>query len=183
MAGISLIPKDYKAKTKVKLTFSKAGILIGGLIILSLLFYGGLLVYNRSLDKQLEVIQTHIEEVNKERDIEFEKEVILLEMSLKNLREILKNHLYWSNILSKIENLTLSQMSFSKFSGQLNEDDSIDLVLGGKTPGYSLLAKQMVSFNENSSVSSLDVSELGLGTEGGIEFELNINLLKNILLK
>jgi len=44
MADISLIPKDYKTKTKIKLTFSKAGIFIGGLIILSLLFYGGLLI-------------------------------------------------------------------------------------------------------------------------------------------
>jgi len=183
MADISLIPKDYKARTKIKLSFSKAEIFIGGLIILGLLFYGGLLVYNRSLDKQLEAIQIRIEKVDEQRDIEFEKETILLERSLKNLKEILKNHLYWSNLLSKIENLTLSQMSFSKFSGQLNENDSIDLTLKGKTPGYSLLAKQMVSFNENRSVSSLNVSRLGLGTEGGIEFELNINLLKNILLK
>jgi len=106
-----------------------------------------------------------------------------LDKSLKGLKEILKNHLYWSNLLSKIENLTLSQVNFSKFSGQLNKNNSVDLIFSGKSPGYSLLAKQMVSFNEDGSVSSLDVSELSLGTKGGIEFELNINLPKDILLK
>ena len=183
MADISLIPKDYKTKTKIKLTFSKAGIFIGGLIILSLLFYGGLLIYNGFLNKQFEQVQTQIEEANKQRDLEFEEEAVLLDKSLKGLKEILKNHLYWSNLLSKIENLTLSQVNFSKFSGQLNKNNSVDLIFSGKAPGYSLLAKQMVSFNEDGSVSSLDVSELSLGTKGGIEFELNINLPKDILLK
>jgi len=181
MSEISLIPKNYKGKTELGTIFSKIGILILVLVIISLSVYAGLFFYEKSLNKQVEKIQSQIEEINKQRDIEFEKETISLEKNLKELKIILKNHLYWSNIFSKIENLVVPQVIFSKLEGDTKSDGSADLTLEGKTLGYTYLAKQMVSFSQDDMVSNVEVSKINVADQGGIEFNLNINFIKNIL--
>lgn len=184
MPDVSLIPKDYKQeKLGFKTIFSKIGILAVALIMLSLLVYGGLFFYNKSLNNQLGEFHAQIEEIDKQGDDEFEKEVKFLDSALKSLKTILKNHLYWSSVFSKIEELVVPQVSFSSFKGILKEDDSINLILNGITSGYTYLAKQMVSFNQEELVSGVEVSGISIGTEGGIEFSLDINFLKDILLK
>ena len=183
MADISLIPKEYKAGLSFKTIFSKIGTFTAVLVLLSLLIYGGLFLYNKSLNVNLEDLQNQAEELNKKRDVDFEKRVILLEKALGNLKIILKNHLYWSNLFSKLGQLTVPQASFSDFRGTIESDGSISLSLKGSVPGYTYLAKQMVSLGQEKSVSNIEVSGINLGTEGGLEFMLNINFLKDILLK
>jgi len=183
MADISLIPKKYKAGFSFKTIFSKIGVFMTVLVLLSLLIYGGLFFYGKSLKVNLEDLKIQAEELNKKRDVDFEKEVILLEKALGNLKIVLKNHLYWSNLFSKLEQLTVPQLSFSDFRGTIESDGSISLSLEGNVPGYTYLAKQMVSLGQEELVSNIEVSSINLGTKGGIEFVLNINFLKDILLK
>ncbi|GAF89241.1 unnamed protein product, partial [marine sediment metagenome] len=147
MADLSLIPKDYKAKTGLSTIFPKIGILILVLLILSLLAYGGLFFLKGSLDSQLADLQNQIDELDEQKDEKFEKEVISLEKTLTSLKTILKNHFYWSNLVSKLGSLTVPQITFSSLDGRLEEDGSISLILDGKSPGYTYLAKQMVSFS------------------------------------
>ncbi len=184
MPDISLIPKSYKEKEiNIASILSRMGIFVIILIIISVLAYGALLFYRKSLDIQLQEVQNQVEEINKQRDENFEKEVLSLERVLKNLKVILKNHFYWSSLFSKIENLSLLQVNFLDFKGMLNEDDSVALILSGRVPGYTYLAKQMVAFGQDELVSDVKVSEITLGTQGGINFTLNINFLKDALLK
>lgn len=181
---ISLIPEEYKEeKIGFGLILSKLGILVIVLVILSLLTYGGLSFYNKSLSNQLEEIQNQVVELDKQRDKDFEKEMESLSRALKNLKTIFKNHFYWSNLFSKLKELTVPLVSFSNFSGQLTEDNIVRIILSGKTAGYTYLAKQMVSFSEEKLISDIKVSGIALGTQGGIEFSLDINFLKEILLK
>lgn len=183
MADISLIPKEYKAGFNLRTIFSKTRSFVTVLILLSLLVYGGLFLYGKSLGANLEDLQNQAEELNKKRDVDFEKKVILLEKALGNLKIILKNHLYWSNLFSELGQLTVPQVSFLDFRGTIENDGSITLSLKGSIPGYTYLAKQMVSFGQEKLVSNIEVSGINLGTQGGIEFTLNINFLKDILLK
>ncbi len=181
---ISLIPKDYKEeKFSFKTIFPKMGILVIGLVVFSLLVYGGLFFYNKSLNNQIDEFKTQIEEINNQRDNEFEANAKSLDSALKSLKKVLENHLYWSNIFSKIEELTVPQVNFLDFKGTLEEDGSVKLTLSGITLGYTYLAKQMVSFGQEELVSGIKVSGISLGTEGGVEFDLDINFLKDILLK
>lgn len=184
MPDISLIPKDYKEKKGgFKTIFSKIEILIIILIVFSLLVYGGLLFYSKSLNSQFYSLQKRAEEISKERNKEFENEAVSLAKTLKNLEVILKDHLYWSNLFSKLGELTVPQISFTDFKGDLAKDGSANLVLNGKTTGYTYLARQMASFSQEKLISDVKISGITLGTEGGIEFGLNINFLKEILLK
>jgi len=181
---VGLIPKGYgKEKVGFKTIFSKIGILLIGLLVLSLIVYGGLFYYNKSLTEKLSELRTQAEEINRQRDTEFEEKVISLEAVLNSLKKILKNHVYWSNVFSKFESLTLPQVRFSNFSANLKDDGSIGLTISGNTSGYTYLAKQMVSFSQDELVSNIELSEINLGTEGGIEFGLSVNFLGDILLK
>lgn len=184
MPEISLIPRDHK-KEKVGLEsiLSKAGILVIILIILSLLIYGGLFFHNRSLDNQLYELQAQVNEIDGQRDKKFEKEVISLERALKTLKTILRNHFFWSNLFSKLGNLAVPQVSLSDFKGSIEKDGSISLLLNGKSSGYTYLAKQMVSLNQEDLISEINLSEINLGTEGGIEFGLTTKFSRDILLQ
>ncbi len=184
MPDISLIPKGYtEERRNWKTIFSKIGVLIFALLIISLLIYGGLHFYNQRLNKQLVEFQGQIGELNKQRDKDFEVKVQFLDKALKNLQIVLRGHLYWSNLFSRFETLTVPQVYFSDFSAALADSGSLSLVLSGKTAGYTYLAKQMVSFSQEKTVSNINVSAISLSTDGSIEFKLNIDFFKDILLK
>jgi len=183
MADVSLIPKDYKQKSSLKAIFSKIGILIIVLLILSVGAYLGLYFYNDSLNAQLQDLKSQVEEVNKERDVEFEKKVLSLESAMLIFENIFENHNYWSNIFSKLETLTIPQVIYFDFDGIISKNGSVDLSFDGRTTGYTYLAKQMVSFLDDPMVTNLELTGLSLGSEGGIEFGLNVNLLKDVLSK
>lgn len=183
MTEISLIPKAQKEKTGAESIFSKLGIIVLILFVASILIYGGLFFYNKSLESNLYELQQEIKIVDEQRDIEFEKELIPLEKTLKDLKTILKDHLFWSDLLIKFEGLVVPQVTFLDFSGGLDESGSINLDLNGRTLAYTYLAKQMVSFANENLISDVELSVIKLGTEGGIEFEISINFKKDILLK
>ena len=92
MTDITLIPKDYKEKIGAKTIFSKIGILAFVLLILSLLAYGGLFFLKKSLGSQLVDLHGQIEELDGQKDEEFEERVISLEKALESLKTILSNH-------------------------------------------------------------------------------------------
>ncbi len=180
---ISLIPKEYKGKTGFGAIFSKAGIFIVVLLVFAILVYAGLFYYNRSLNDQYNEFQKALDDLNTKRDVAFEKEVISLEKTLKNLKTALRGHVYWSALFAKFEKLTVPQISFSKLSAGLQNDGSPYLTLNGRASNYSSLAKQMAAFANDPLVSDVKISGINLGTEGGIDFSLNINFLKDILQK
>ena len=181
---VGLIPKSYgKEKVGFKTVFSKIGILFIGLIVLSLVVYGGLFYYNKSLADSLSELQLQAEEINRQRDTEFEEKALSLESALRSLKTIFKNHVYWSKVFSKFEELVVPQASFSSFDASIGDDGSVGLILSGSASGYTYLAKQMVSFSKDELVSDVEISGINLGTEGGVSFELRVNFLGEVLLK
>jgi len=182
MPDVNLIPEEYKKrKEKLSTIFSKTGGVVLGLVILSLLFYGGLLSYQNKLNKELDNIEEQIKVLNQKRDPETEEAVVDLDKKLRALKKIFENHVYWSKLFSKIEELTVPQAYFSKVKLDSSERE-INISFSGNTPTYTILAKQMKSFQEDSQVESIRVSDLSLSAEGGIDWELKIIFSKDILL-
>ena len=77
----------------------------------------------------------------------------------------------------------MPQVDFTDFSATTKTDGSVSLTLSGSAAGYTYLAKQMVSFGQEKLISNIEVSGITLGTEGGIEFRLSVNFLKDVLIK
>jgi len=182
MPDINLIPKEYIERKKgARALISKTNIIIFSLIILSLLFYGGLLLYQRNLDKNLEIIDEEILTLEKNRDISAEKAMVELDKKITTLKTLFENHLYWSNLLERIEELVIPEAYLSNVSINLAESTVTFGALGGTT-SYTNLARQILSFQEDSSVDKVQVSSIALDEKVGIKFSLTVNFSNKILL-
>jgi len=179
---ISLIPKEHKKEGILAIIVSRLGILAIISVILSLSVYGGLNFYKKGLQDDLVSLKNQARELNQQRDKNFEEEVKSLDQTLKDLKIILKNHIFWSKLFSLIEELAVPQVAFSEFSGSLAKDGPLIKVLG-ETSGYTYLAKQIRSLEQHALISAPKVGNISLSTKGGIEFELIINFAKDILKK
>lgn len=182
MVDINLIPREYKLKReKFSGIVSRTVGAVLALFILSLLVYGGLLFYQNRLNKNLESINQAIENLNIRRDFETEQIMIDLDKKLKVLKEMFENHFYWSNLVAKIEELTVPEVYFSEAQVSLAED-KVDFGFKGNALTYTTLARQIISFQEEPNVESVTVSSITLSADGGIDFNLEVFFSKDILL-
>ncbi len=182
MVDVNLLPAEYKKrKEALKAIFSKTGGVVLVLLILSLLLYGGLLFYKSKINENLENIRDEIVSLDQKRDPEIEKVIIDLDKKLAVLKDLFEDHLYWSKLFDKIEQVTIPQVYFSQSRVNFLED-KIDVVFSGNASGYTNLARQILSFQEESMVESVRVSGISLTTEGGVGFDLSVNFSKEILL-
>jgi len=183
MVDINLIPREYRErKEKFKTIFSKTGGAILALVILSLLFYGGLFLYQSKLKKNLESIRSEIDTLNNKRDVKIEKEIVDTDKRISLLKDLFQNHFYWSDLFKKIEELTIPEAYFStaKFSFSLRK---IEANLGGETTTYTNLARQIINFQEEPLVERVQVSGISLDEKGRVKFNLSIIISKDILLR
>lgn len=195
MPDVNLIPKEYK-KGKIELStiFSKTGGIVLILLILSLLLYGGLLLYKSKFNKKLDNLEQEKSVINQSIEQAVDKEtkqaIIDLDKNLDTLKGLFENHVYWSRLFSKIEELTVPQAYFSESSFRILKDieegkqleESVEVSLSGNVLSYTILAKQILSFQEESLVKEVKISEISLANEGGIRFNLGIVFSKDILL-
>lgn len=182
MVEINLIPKEYKErKEKLAIIFSKTGGIVLGLLILSLLLYGGLLFYQNKLNKNLKSIREETINLDQRRDPETEKIIVDLDKRLGVVQDLFEDHLYWSKIFSKIEELTMPEVYLSganfEFAGE-----GAKLLFTANALTYTTIAKQMLSFQEDSLIERVNVSGISLSRDIGVDFNLEIVFSKDILL-
>jgi len=182
MVDINLIPREYKLKKeKFSGIVSRTVGAVFALFVLSLLIYGGLLLYQNKLNKDLGNTNQAIENLDIKRDFETEQIMVDLDKKLKVLKEMFENHFYWSDIVAKIEELTIPEVYFSDARLSLVED-KVSFGFSGNALTYTTLAKQIISFQEESDVKNIVVTGIALSSEGGIDFNLEITFSKDILL-
>jgi len=183
MVDINLIPREYRErKLGIKAIFSKMTIIALAVLILSLLFYGGLLFYKKNLNKNLEAINQEIFELEQKRDPKTEKAMVDLDKRINILKILFENHIYWSNLFEKLQELTITQAFFTGAQVELAENVAKFSADGG-TSTYTNLARQIVAFQEDSSVSSVRVGGITLDEKLGIKFSITVEFLKKTLLK
>lgn len=182
MVDINLIPREYKLKReKFSGIVSRTVGAVFALFILSLLAYGGLLLYQNKLNTDLESINNAIKNLEIKRDFETEEIMVDLDKKLKVLKDMFEEHLYWSKIVAKTEDLIIPEVYFSGAHLSLTED-KINFGFTGNALTYTILARQMISFQEEPNVENVSVSDIGLSAEGGIDFNLEVIFSKDILL-
>lgn len=183
MAEINLVPIEYRErKEKWKKVFSKTTFAILFLVVLSLLFYGAAIIYNKKLNNNLESINQEIFILASKRMPDQEEAIIDLDARISLLKEVFQMHTYWSEVFKKIETLTMPDVYFPDAKLTL-EPDKISLQFSASTNTYTSLAKQMLSFQEEPIVQKVEISNIALSEEGGIKFSLSaVFPLKTLLL-
>lgn len=148
------------------------------LLIGVLLFCFGLWGYQINLNKNNEGLTQKLEELQSKRNLELEGNFIELKEIIENFKEILDKRLYSSNILKTLEELTLPQVQYSIFRVDLN---NFLLDLKAKAINYSLLAEQIMIFENDSRIKKIGLSEISLEKSGSVGTDLNIELDPNFL--
>jgi Tfp pilus assembly protein PilN len=182
MPDINLIPKEYKKRgIDLKGIFSKAVGIVLALLILSLLIYGGLLIYQKSLIQKIDNLKQATEKLESKRNETLENSIIGADQKLSSVENLFKNHFYWSELFAKIEQLVVSDVYFSDIKTVIT-DGKLDLTLSGNAKTYTGLARQMISFKEDALVDKVELSDLKLSATGGIDFALSVLIFKSILI-
>ncbi len=182
MNDINLIPKEYKKRgIAIGTIFSKTGSIVLVLLILSLLLSGGLFLYQKKSQKNLNEINQEIEKLESKRSSELESSIYNADKKMNLVENIFTSHIYWSKFLAEIEKLVVPEVYFSESKFNI-VGEQVDVILLGNATTYTGLAKQMVAFSEDKLVEKIDLTKTTLNEDGGIDFGFSILFSKKILI-
>lgn len=154
-----------------------AGLFIGGI-------YEGLAYWENYRKKESENFKEELRKLNEQiSDLDKEgsvKAIVDLNKRLILAREILNNHVYWSNLFKFFEENTISDVYFFGFKG----DNKGTYTLSGRARNFAALAEEVRVLRANEKVSRADSYEGKLvvvegksqekGEVSGINFNLNL---------
>ena len=190
MDNISLIPRPKSDGQKglpsftsfrgPKLEFSTLTRWSGAVLVLLILAGGALFVWEKKLAGRLVEYDNELQQLISQRDISLEERIQRLNAVLGTFKNVLDEHLYWTQLFKILEARTLNNVVFKSFNGS-NADNS--MLLDGSTSSYASLAKQVKIIEDTAGVESVTASGISLSKEGKIDFSLNINFEENLLKK
>jgi Tfp pilus assembly protein PilN len=175
--GLQLLPENRK-RMDVKIPGENRMIYIGAsLTILVLIIAGGLWLYSNSLATKIANADQQITTLEKQRNNlkEAEQKLVILAKQIGITSQLLKNHIYWSKGLSKIESALQSNVQFKSFSAVLGEQS---FRVQAISDNYATLAKQLAAFVADDSIKDLTLDNVNTLTSGKLEFNTKIQFDK-----
>ena len=194
---MDFIPKQYKSKPiegdgaiksrgisiagfepKISAIFSDRRV-IWSVVLLALSFavWGGLKGYIYYINSVSDKIAQEISSVQNSQNLELAQKIIDTDKTIKIYKGLLKNHIYSSQFFDLLEKVTIPQVQWRSLN-LLTDQGRAQLT--GRAASYSVLAKQIVSF-EKSDIK-VDVSTVTL-TRSGVEFSATILFDRSIMFK
>lgn len=165
-----LIPKEkLKGPSIVNSLFYLSLIL---LIILGAL-YLGMRIKVSSLKSQIEETKVNVTRIKTEADKETERQVLGYQKKIKDFSDLFSEHKIVSSFLKFLRESTHPKVSFSELS--LNTKTA-NVLLGGETEDFKTLGEQMLYLKGAELIKGLDLSNLSLGKEGEVQFNINLFL-------
>lgn len=122
-----------------------------------------------SIDKRNQTVSIELAKISK-------LDSILFINRLESLKKILDNHVYWSNVFTFLEKVTLPNVRYTGFSGDV-VSKSISLTV--KTADLLSMVKQLIVFENLGEVKSVTFGGVRF-LEDGIGFSLKIILSDSV---
>jgi len=140
-------------------------ILVGSLVVA-----GGLFLYARALDRSQ--AQWIVQVKGQEEDLA-EGTLSLIDTSnaLNAARELVTGHVFASNALVLLEQLTLPRVQYKGFTFQ-REETRIEL--NAIAASYRMVSEQVQTFESHPQVARVDFGGLAVGSEGFVNFKLTV---------
>lgn len=162
MPKLNLMPEGFKTSAKPKfIILLLASFLLFGL---SLIIFAGFYTWHIFLQKNLNNLEKQISSLPQEQ---------VDQQKINQLAQLLNNHIYWSQVLPRIEKTTLPNVFFSSFSG---DAQTAVVNLAGNVSSYSILAKQVKAFEQE--FQQVKFSTSGLAKEGGLNINIELHGVK-----
>lgn len=187
---VNLIPEELAKKPEIKL--SKKLFISGLIIFISILLivggYLGISYYQFKITEQIEELEVKIANLNKQiaQYEEGKSAALALQQRLETLRQLLDNHVYWTQFFDLLEKYTISEVYYTNFS--MAGKDKLSISAVGKD--YNSVAKQLLVFqnavdfvaNVRIDAASAEVNQ-DEGGYAGVSFSINLEFLPGVFLK
>ena len=178
--GLQLLPENRK-RIDVKIPGENRLTYIGAaLIVLVLMIVGGLWLYSENLADQITANDEQIAALESQRDTKAEQNLITLSKQVSITSQILKNHIYWSVGLSKIESAVQNNIQFKSLSAVLGEGS---LHIRALSDNYTTIARQLAAFVADDSIKDVTLDGLSTLTSGKLDFSTKVEFNKAKFLK
>ena len=128
-----------------------------GVLAFELLFYGGLLVYDRYVLNQIKSAETASAgtdfEINKlNLDL---KEAVSFQTKISSLKSLLGGHVAWSQVFDELEKFTHQSTSYQTLNADLEKHI---LSLTGIVPSYSDMGKLILGLKKSPNIQDVQLT-------------------------
>lgn len=178
--GLQLLPETRK-KIEIIAPGENRMLIIGAIILaIMAVLAGGLYFYENSLENKLVSLDSEITALEQQRDRKSEQNILVFNKQLSTLSDLLNNHTHWTTGLSKIEELTQSQIQFDSLIAT-TADNKVDFK--ATAPSYTAIARQIAAFLSDESITDINLNKVNTLTSGQLEFAMQIIFDKSKFLK
>lgn len=179
----SFIPKrTYEKKSSLKKNYGGLLMGIAGVIfILSILLAGAVFLYNRYLVSEIENMAVTLEREKGSLEKEVIKELNRVDKKIEAAKKIIDQHITLAPLFELLEKNTLRSVRFEKLTFSPQNGEWI-LGMKGSADSYSSIALQSDIFENDKNMSELIFSNLGVGRDGGVIFDVTAKIDPRLLL-
>lgn len=171
VTNINLVSPEGEEKRKFS---GKLALFISvGLVVVILVAYGAISIFNRkfsseqkNLDIQIQDEKTRISGTTYASIADFQERLNLLE-------KIIADHPYWNDYVKNFSRYLLPDVRLSSFSGSLGEGK---ISIKGVAPSYEVLSRQIILLQKFPGAKSVEFKNSSGATQGGIDFGLEITV-------
>lgn len=148
------------------------------LFLVSVASYGGIWFLNGAQKRTQETLLEQVKTKEQELRPELVSQIFLLEKRLSNMRLLLDQHIFVSNILRRLEENTHPQVRFLgfNFGTALRKVDTTAVA-----SSYNTVAKQVNILERDPQVESIEFGGLSASTEGLVNFRISITFKPTLL--
>jgi hypothetical protein len=172
MPNINLATNDIKANSSES-PYGAGNLILFGVLILTLLAYGGLLFWTKSIEKQIAVTQAQYSSDLAQFSTDNAKNVIDYENRLGMVKKLLGQGVNNVDFLIKLEGMMVPGAVVDTY----NYDDSSKVIsLSCSADNYAVVAKQIMSFKSSKAFSSVTAGKSTVdATSGKVSFVMDLN--------
>lgn len=149
------------------------------LVIVLILYFALNYGYLRFLDKKVAGVENKIQALEQEIASQDREEVSLFYSQLINLRNLLSNHIYASQVFNRLELITHPQVFFNNFNYDFNESR---LKMDGYSATLPAIAEQLLAFQRTSDFQKVGISDIRQISRGRVSFSLEIFFKSGLVL-
>lgn len=166
--GINLLPEELILKLKPQKKTIALVITGGVTALVVVLVYFGLVFYQSRLKGQSAKV---IEEAGRvDQEIVslrgFSQEALLAKTRVEAAKKLLNEHIYWTKFFEALGKHTISEVSYTSFSGDITGKIS----LNGVGQSYESVARQLVAFQKATDfIKTVEIRSASLGSSAGEE--------------
>ena len=104
------------------------------------------------------------------------EELKKIDLRIEETKKLISTHISSSAVFSILEDITLEQVSFSKFDYSLSSDNSASISLSGEAKSFNSVALQSDVFGNDDDIKNPIFSNITLNDDGTVSFDFKASI-------